>query len=537
MKTLIHWYKRVLFVNILFDSLGWSLLIPALPQVHSILELNTVTIGSIASLISLLTFLSSTLQGFLTDLFGNRVMLYSSPLSIILGHLIIILSLKYQSVTLFIIGRCLPACFKCGMVVSQALIYELAAMKPSVSSPSSSSYLSSSSSSSSSHLSDDSSDEESIVQSQSMKDFGILYAYSNVAYIVGPVLGGWLCSFHPYSSFVTGICTSIAGILLLQFLPGVQKLPIPTSSTTSPKKEHTGVSSPIPHSKPKNLLANPMLLYYLHVKFAFQVGSSFFEAFFAQYSKNYIGLESRTIGFILGHYGILSLVTNLFLIKLLIKYTEKTRFRMENWFLPLIIGLCLGLCLWSMSTSIPSIVVAVSIIAVVGNLFQSIIQNSIASTQDKGKSVKEKDEMVHDPENNRNEVMALASPRKKSSSFDLNSTPENMKVIRRFFDPRVDYVNASNQISPSSANKPTKLTNKSIGTVFGLSSAADRAARIISPLVGGLFLHSYGATGLFCVSFITSIYSITMLLAGPPFRLCNYLFGDQEVALLGKKKD
>jgi MFS family permease len=534
MKTLIHWYKRVLFVNILFDSLGWSLLIPALPQVHSILELNTVTIGSIASLISLLTFLSSTLQGFLTDLFGNRVMLYSSPLSIILGHLLIILSLKHKSITLFVIGRCLPACFKCGMVVSQALIYELSAMKPSASSTSSTSHLSSSSSSSS-HSSDDSSDEESIVQSQSMKDFGILYAYSNVAYIVGPVLGGWLCSYHPYSSFVTGICTSVAGIALLQFLPSVQKLPMSTSSA-SPKKEFSGLSSPI-HSKPKNLLANPMLLYYLHVKFAFQIGSSFFEAFFAQYSKNYIGLGSRTIGFILGHYGILSLVTNLFLIKLLIKYTEKTRFRMENWFLPLIIGLCLGLCLWSMSTSIPSIVVAVSIIAVVGNLFQSIIQNSIASTQDKGKGVKGKEELEHDPENNRNEVLALASPRKKSSSFDLSSTPENMKVIRRFFDPRVDYVNASNQTSSSSANKQTRLTNKSIGTVFGLSSAADRAARIISPLIGGLFLHSYGATGLFCVSFITSVYSISILLAGPPFRLCIYLFGDQEVALSGKKKD
>eukprot|EP01040_Poterioochromonas_malhamensis_P023133 gene23133-28272_t len=141
-----------------------------------------------------------------------------------------------------------------------------------------------------------------------------------------------------------------------------------------------------------------------------------------------------------------------------------------------------------------------------------------------------------------------ASPDKTVGLLDINSssrcsTPRNIKLIRQIFDPTVDstYVdvtspsntrpqtptnftesqleNGVNQISPeennhnsntvyrgssnksisnngiSSQRKSTKKM-KHISAIFGLSAAADRAARIISPFVGSLFMELFGTNGL-----------------------------------------
>ena len=60
--------------------------------------------------------------------------------------------------------------------------------------------------------------------------------------------------------------------------------------------------------------------------------------------------------------------------------------------------------------------------------------------------------------------------------------------------------------------------NLGMGTVFGLSSTADRAARIVSPLLGGYFLETYGTMGLIYMSGSTLLYCLALIYATMPNR-------------------
>lgn len=607
-KTL---YRYILYLNILLDSLGWSMIIPALPQIHDSLALSTIMIGTISSSISFFTFISSTVQGKLTEFFGNRGVLLLSPVSQFVANLLLIIALTQKHILLYTFSRCLPAFFKCGMIASQAMIYD-------ISGP------------------------------DNIQDFGLLYAFSNLAFIIGPILGGYLYTVNPLSPFVSAIVTSGCSIVLLHFLPtsatstatsttsadrershsdilmsydsNSALSPTTTaSSTTSLKSSALTSNSSTPstfynrNSHTFHILSNPFLLHYLHIKFSFQVGLSLFEAFFSLHSRNSMGLTSPQIGTLLSIHGILSLVTNLYLINVLMKFT--TTSQLDVWLLPLVSLLGVGMLIWCKTTSFPLYIFGVLLLGVTGNLFQCVIQNRIGMTQDEEKK-KEKEMLLKEikdhermnqlknkkddkesafdgPDQDLEMIMKnvektppsspssvkirgdpYASPDKTIGLLDINtssrcSTPRNIKLIRQIFDPTIDstYVDVTspsntrpqtptnatesqlengvsqksseehnhnfntiyrensdksiNNNGISSQRKSTKKM-KHISAIFGLSAAADRAARIISPFVGSLFMELFGTNGLVIFSAFITGYCAMIIVLGPTMKIYGF---------------
>lgn len=501
---------HLIYLNIVADSMGWSMLIPALPGLNQFFELSTVMTGSITSLVSILIFLSGTVQGRIADQIGKITMLRLSATSQLIGFLLMILALKVNSVAVFTLARCIPACFKCGMVVSQALLYEIRSEREYV------------------------------------KDIGILIAFSNVAYIIGPVIGGLLYSYHNQSIFFMGIFLSCLSLMLLEILDldnrnnsnsnrrsqsqsqghpsnstdvtngNLSEPPTPrpsyavsaSSSVCNSAKEALTSSqinqpSAISGNKPStaNNSSNHELFHYLHIKFAFQVGNTFFEAMFAQHSQKQFKFTTSQTGMLLGWCGTLSAITNMFILQKVTSIFEK-----PEYVLPFMaILLAIGLSIWATCSDVVSVVLSISTVTISSNLFLCILQGMIAKTQ---KRQHRKTSVEHAVQSNHlAEVVPTTLPTgdkhlMEKSDEDPIVTPINVVTNDN---------NNSSTTSVTSHTSTVHKSNRGMGAIMGMSSTADRAARIISPLVGSYFFDIYGNRGIVYFSTAVMVYCLTLI--------------------------
>jgi len=321
--------KFLLCLSILVDTLCWSIVLPVLPGLHdTVFHINNITIGSISSLLSLLMFICGTLQGKASDYFGRITMLRISALAQLLGHIFIPISIRINSVMLYILARCIPSLFKCGMVVSQAYLYDISsAMDMS-------------------------------------KDLGNLLAYSNIGFILGPLLGGYAQVYNVYLTFAIGCFLALTNMYILFQLEQqsnsirfgnhvairsttpsdsshingniINHHQLTSNQTTNEeiyhrKQQRNNISNASTNassinnnnttriSSHNNLLSSTILdqsfLQYLHIKFAFQMGNSLFESLFTQHARTQLGLRGSSIGLLLSYSGLISAFTNRYLLR------------------------------------------------------------------------------------------------------------------------------------------------------------------------------------------------------------------------------
>jgi len=321
--------KFLLCLSILVDTLCWSIVLPVLPGLHdTVFHINNITIGSISSLLSLLMFICGTLQGKASDYFGRITMLRISALAQLLGHIFIPISIRINSVMLYILARCIPSLFKCGMVVSQAYLYDISsAMDMS-------------------------------------KDLGNLLAYSNIGFILGPLLGGYAQVYNVYLTFGIGCFLALTNMYILFQLEQqsasirfgnhvairstapsdsshkngniINDHQLTSNQTTNEeiyhrKQQSNNISNASANassinnnnttsiSSHNNLLSSTILdqsfLQYLHIKFAFQMGNSLFESLFTQHARTQLGLRGSSIGLLLSYSGLISAFTNRYLLR------------------------------------------------------------------------------------------------------------------------------------------------------------------------------------------------------------------------------
>ncbi len=69
--------------------------------------------------------------------------------------------------------------------------------------------------------------------------------------------------------------------------------------------------------------------------------------------------------------------------------------------------------------------------------------------------------------------------------------------------------NNNNSINNSNTDSKNKKTGA--GAVFGLSTSADRAARVVSPILGGVLIHHFHTTGLVVLITASVCYGLALL--------------------------
>ena len=413
-------YSVGLFV--LLDSIGWSMVIPVLPKMTSQFGMNAMGTSTLTSVVSLITLLSSPLQGKIGDSIGKTTMFNISAVAQVFGFFLMIFALRSGSLPLFILGRCIPASCKCGMVLSQALLYEY--------SPNSESY---------------------------MKDIGLLTACLNGAYVVGPILGGMLFEvMGPNVLLVASIFCGSGSLAVYSTEIFMKRLT--KEGFLKNNKAKTAKSSGSSSTASNSSGHEQDLIHYLHLKFVFQLGNCLFEGMFSVQAFEQFSFSAAETGMLWGWCGVVSSITSATLLPFITKQFKGV----AHSLLPhLCVATFLGLIFWAVTEDRYVVVMASTAISVSSTLFVCIIQGMIASTQ-----------------------QAACKPSD---------------------DPAKDDAQANESLT-SSASK----TN--IGLVMGYSSTADRAARILTPLIGSAAKVYFGTVGFagYCSAVFVYCFSLTL---------------------------
>ena len=189
------------FVSAALETIGWSIITPGLPSLHQTLELSSASVGNISALISMIALLSVVIQGMASDAMGRVLLLSISSLAQLVGHVVLYCFAKgwlpKASMWLFVTFRVLPSIFKCGMIVSQAYVCDWIYNRDR------------------DRDEGDGGGDGLNAQQTATKHISTLMAYTNVGFIVGPILGGQLSAWDPAYPFSAGIVVFLLNLALL----------------------------------------------------------------------------------------------------------------------------------------------------------------------------------------------------------------------------------------------------------------------------------------------------------------------------------
>ena len=113
----------------------------------------------------------------------------------------------------------------------------------------------------------------------------------------------------------------------------------------------------------------------LHMKFAFHVGNAMFELFLVPHSRRQLALKENQVGYILGYYGFVSLLSNTLLVPWITKYSV-------GYLLTLLTTHSIGLLAWGLSTETAITVAGITIVAITSSLYVNLIQALVAELGD-----------------------------------------------------------------------------------------------------------------------------------------------------------
>lgn len=304
--------KALLLNNLLIDTIGWTLILPALPGLYASFEADTATIGTLTALLSLLTFLCGAVQGIASDFFGRIRMLQMCALSQLIGHMLTIHGLQSKSLYIFVLSRCIPAFFKCCMVVSQAYLFDMEQNIPGNS------------------------------------DVATLYAYSNIAFMSGPLIGGFLVSYSVYYPCIFGLLISAMELTILYFLEESSRSDAwQQSKLIQNSSVANGVSSE-DDANGKGKAFNGNLLDLLHIKFAYQLSNALFEALFPQYGRSTFGLSGYATGLCYSLSGVLSALVNMYILPSVLLLRKP-----EQYLMYVLATTWMGLMIWALWGAMP----------------------------------------------------------------------------------------------------------------------------------------------------------------------------------------
>ncbi len=233
------------------------------------------------------------------------------------GHFLMIYSIYTYSFPLFVVARCLPAVFKCCMVVSQAFLFDI----------------------------------ESQQNPNTVSTLGSLYACSNIAFIIGPLLGGFCIARSMYLANAIGCVLSVVELGMLTFMKELPKREkekekeITTQPQTTSNASYTSYIGSLVSSL---AVLPPRLVMFLHIKFAFQLSNCLFESMFPQYGRTQFGLTGYATGVFFSLSGALSAVTNVSLLQWALASSR----RPESYLWLYLIVTALGLYVWALWSSL-----------------------------------------------------------------------------------------------------------------------------------------------------------------------------------------
>jgi hypothetical protein len=197
-------------------------------------------------------------------------------------------------------------------------------------------------------------DIESRQEDLKSSELGTLYAYSNLAFIIGPFLGGISVSRSIYYPSMLGCVLSVVELLTLTAMTDLpaRNRKSSISNTEYPdstdRTDYTTGSYSSHHTSSAHSSIPSKLTHLLHVKFACQLSTSLFEALFPQHGRSQFGLTGYTTGLLFSLSGALSGFTNMYLLRPVLAST----LRVEDQLLLCMAATASGLFVWALCSNL-----------------------------------------------------------------------------------------------------------------------------------------------------------------------------------------
>ncbi len=293
-----------IFFTVLIDLLAFGVIIPGLPHLVEQLSGGTTStaaywIGAFGTVFALIQFVTSPVQGALSDRFGRRPVILISCLGLALDF--VFMAVAPTLVWLFV-GRVISAVTSASLTIANAYVADIT--EPS----------------------------------ERARSYGMLGAAFGLGFIIGPLAGGILGDIDLRLPFWFA-----AGLALLNFIYGLFVLP--ESLAPGHRSPRFDWSHANPLGSIKLLRRYPQVLGLAAVVFLANVAFYVYPSVFVLFADHRFGWGQKEVGYVLAVVGVLSVLVNVGLVGRAVK-----RFGERRALLLGLIGGAIGFAIYGLAS-------------------------------------------------------------------------------------------------------------------------------------------------------------------------------------------
>jgi MFS transporter, DHA1 family, tetracycline resistance protein len=264
---------------VFIDLLGFSLILPLLPYFAKTFNASDTEIGLLVAIYAAAQLIGAPILGRLSDRYGRRPVLLISIAGNLLGYILLGFA---QGMVMLFAARLLAGITAANISVAQAYISDITDEK------------------------------------NRSKGLGMIGAAFGLGFIIGPAAGGALSTLgYSVPAFLSAGLGVINLILVALWLPESLSLERRAALAKMPAKSALSLQGLWA------ALQRPITGPLLHTRFFYGLAFSIFQTIFALYALSRFGLNAQNTGFILAYVGVLSVITQGFIVgKLTTRYPE-----------------------------------------------------------------------------------------------------------------------------------------------------------------------------------------------------------------------
>jgi MFS transporter, DHA1 family, tetracycline resistance protein len=315
-----------IFLIVFIDLLGFSLILPLLPYFAKTFNANPTVTGLLVASYAAVQFVGAPLLGRLSDRFGRRPILLVSIFGTLLGFLLLGFA---QALWVLFASRIIDGFTGGNLTVAQAYITDVTDSK------------------------------------NRAKGLGMIGAAFGLGFIIGPVTGGVLSQWgYAVPAFAAAGLAVINFILVALWLP--ESLPAEKRTLSSDKKPLISVPAMLA------AVRSPFTGSLLISRFFFGLAFAIFQTIFSLYALTRFNLSAAQTGYILTYVGVLSVITQGFLVG---RLTKKIRDDILISGSVVVMAFCLlG---WALAPSVALLLIILAPTSLAGGLLNTLLSSTL----------------------------------------------------------------------------------------------------------------------------------------------------------------